>query len=360
MSALDDIEWEACLLEPVQNREAERFVRKSAGFVSPGARYFLDSPWLTRATVAFGLLRVPLVHVRPDLGGMIALVVSQESSCRYCYTGTRTLMLILGFPEARIRSLEGDAAELTPAERAALDFARCIARAVPLATCREAQPLFDAGFVPGAVKEMAFLAAVNVFFNRLSTLPALPPAQVEYAWYDRLLRPFIAFQLWRRPAPRPETLRAEQREGPFAAFVNALDGLPVATRLRDVIDDALQPSALSQRIKGLVFAVVARGIGCPLSEREATGLLVGDGLAPAQIEHVLAHLSGPELDSLEQAAVSLARESIWCRPALIQRQVRSIRPLFTPEQFVELIGVAALANTICRLAVAVDIARQSA
>jgi alkylhydroperoxidase family enzyme len=182
---------------------------------------------------------------------------------------------------------------------------------------------------------------------------------LRYRWYNRLLAPIIATKLRPRPLTQGEELRHEQREGPFAAFVNAFDGLPIAGRLRDVIDDALQPSALSRRIKGLVFAVVARGIGCPLSESEATQLLLEEGLPPAVIEHVLAHLSSSDLDPLEQAAVSLARESIWYKPAAIQRQVRSIRPLFTHTQFVELIGIGALANTICRLAVAVDVARRS-
>jgi len=359
MGALDTVEWETCLLEPVRNPDAERYLRKSLGFVSPGARYFLDSPWLIRAFAALDVVHVPLVHVGSSLAGMIALVVSQENSCRYCYTATRTLMLILGFPEERIRSLEGDATELKPEQRATLDFARCVARGVPLATCRDARPLLDAGMSPEQLKEIAFLAVANVFYNRLSTLPALPPAPMEYRWYERLFRPFIAAKL-RQPPARPQPLAVEERQGPFAAFVNALSGLPAASRLRRVIDEALQPSALSRRIKGLVFAVVARGIGCPQSERDATDLLVAEGLTPAQVEHILAHLSGPELDPLEQAAASLARESIWYQPAPLQRHVRSIRPLFTHEQFVELIGLTALANSICRLSVAVDIERQAA
>ena len=35
-----------------------------------------------------------------------------------------------------------------------------------------------------------------------------------------------------------------------------------------------------------------------------------------------------------------------------------MRALFTREQFVDLIGITALANTVCRLSVAVDLADQ--
>jgi hypothetical protein len=106
---------------------------------------------------------------------------------------------------------------------------------------------------------------------------------------------------------------------------------------------------LSTRTKALVFAVVAHGIGCARCEREAVRLLAAEGLTAAQVEHALAHLGGPELTELECAAAALARESIWYRPAQIQRHLRSIRTLCTREQLVELIGSAALANMVCRL-----------
>ena len=362
MGALDAVEWEACLLEPVQNREAWRFLRRELGMVPPAWRYFLDSAWLTRAAARLNVVIIPMLRMPLELSEMVALVVSQESSCRYCYAATRTAMRILGFPDARIRRLEEDflSADITPQEKVALEFARCVARGSPLATCREVRPLFDAGFEPDAAKELAFFATLHVFFNRLSTLPALPPQQVDIAnrWKVRLLRPLIASHVRPHRAARPEFLSRPQREGPFAELVNALDGLPAAARLRAVIDDAWGSPALSRRAKGLVFAVVARGIGCALSEREAVRLLVGQGMAAADVEHALTHLSGTDLDAHERAAVSLARESIWYRPAPLQRHVQSIRPLFTREQFVELIGVAALANMVCRLAVAMDVARQ--
>jgi alkylhydroperoxidase family enzyme len=150
-------------------------------------------------------------------------------------------------------------------------------------------------------------------------------------------------------------LTADQRSGPFASTVNALDGLPGAARLRAVINGAWESPVLERRTKALVFAVVARGLGCSVSEMEARRLLVAEGHTEAAIDQVLAHLSGPDVSPQDAAAAALARESIWVRPAQIQRYVRSLRSLFSHDQLVELLGVAALANTVCRLGVAVDI-----
>ena len=150
--------------------------------------------------------------------------------------------------------------------------------------------------------------------------------------------------------------RRREREGPFAPLVNALDGLPIASRLRRAIDVCLRGSSLERRTTALIFAVVARGIGCALSEREACALLVAEGLPAHDIESALAHLTAPSLTTLDRAAAALARDSIWPQPAALQRHAREVRPLFTRQQFVDLIGTAALANTCCRLAVAVDLA----
>jgi alkylhydroperoxidase family enzyme len=93
MPALDNVDWEACLLEPIHNPEAERRVRKAMGIVPPVVRYFLDSVWWPDAVVALDLVHTPLLHVSPDLAEMVALVVSQESACRYCFNMTRGILV---------------------------------------------------------------------------------------------------------------------------------------------------------------------------------------------------------------------------------------------------------------------------
>jgi alkylhydroperoxidase family enzyme len=360
VGALDAVEWEACLLDPVHDPEAEQALRRASGMVPRGAYYFLDSAWVTDAFMQLRIDQVPLRHLSAELAGLIALAVSQDNSCRYCYAGTRSMMRILGYPEERIRLLEEDALELSPANSAVLTFARRVSRAAPITCAGDGRALLEVGWSAEAVKEIAFSAISNVFFNRLTTMPALPLPETDIArrWYIRLLRPLIALRLKPRRAVAPDVLTAAQRSGPFAEIVNALDGLPGAARLRGIIDAAWLSPVLSRRTKALVFAVVARGVGCTSCEPEAVRLLAGEGLAAPQIEHALAHLGGPELSQIDSAAAALARESIWYRPAHIQRHLRSIRSLFTREQLIELIGITALANAVCRLGVAVDIERQ--
>ena len=361
MTALDAVEWEACVLEPVRDPATEAFLRRTYGrLVPPAMRYFAGAPWLLRSVVALELDALPLLHAPDALAHMIALVVSQDSSCRYCYTATRSIMRILGYPEARIRRLEEDvaSADLAPRERAALVFARRVSRATPLAGGGggDVRTLLEAGWSAEAIREIAMLAAISVYFNRISTLPALPPAEVDLAdrWVVRLLRPLLARRFRPRRVRAVPPLAPAEREGPFASLINAYDGLPGAPRLRAIVDDLWRSTTLPRRTVALMCAVVARGLGCDVSEAEARRLLAGEGLEPDAIAHALAHLSGPGLDALDTAAAALARESIWYRPAHIQRQVQALRAACAPAQLLDIIGVASFANLLCRLGIALD------
>jgi len=110
---------------------------------------------------------------------------------------------------------------------------------------------------------------------------------------------------------------------------------------------------LPRRTKAFAFAVVARGLGCSLSEREAVRLLTAEGVTAAEIDATLAHLASPVLDPIEAAIVPFARETIWYRPVQIQRRARALRAQLTREQFLELVGITALANAVCRLSAVV-------
>ena len=76
----------------------------------------------------------------------------------------------------------------------------------------------------------------------------------------------------------PTRLRPEQRTGPFAALVEGFDGLSFAGMLREFLDAVLCNGALRRRTKALVFAVVARALGCARCEAEAASVVVADGL----------------------------------------------------------------------------------
>jgi len=322
-----------------------------------GVPYFAASPWIVHSLVAMSSYRVRLVYVNFALADIVGLVVSQDNSCRFCYATQRMLMRLQGLSEARIQQLEGDLlkAQFAPREKLALDFARLISRASSLACGSDKDRLQDAGWPEAAVRELAFLAAAHVYFNRIHTLPAIPPERGERLsshWSLRFLAPVVGRILRSRfVRGEVEALPAEMRSGPYSYLVLALEGLPAARALRRLLDEAWASPVLGQRTKALIFAVIARGLGCALSEREASRLLLEAGLSADEIGTILAHLGSPALDPTDAVIVPFARETIRYRPAEIQRRARTLRERMPAGQFLEVLGIAALANAVCRLGV---------
>jgi alkylhydroperoxidase family enzyme len=325
MTTMQEVEWEDCLLEPRRDPDLEQEVRKRFGVVPPSLPYLTPCPWLAR-TYLINLDDSKLVHLSFELSDLVFLAVSQDNSCRYCYNAQRAMLRLQGYR---------------------------LSRANPLPSGPELKLLQDAGFDEEEVKELAFRASFTVFGNRLTTLPAMPYDQVPALtsrWWVRLLRPLLARRI--RQGQRrgsPEFLEPGQRIGPYSYLVLALDGLPVARVLRELLDAAWTSPILPPRTKALVFAVVARGLGASLAEREAVRLLTEDSLEQTQIEEILSHLASPILDAVESEILPLARESIRYRPVQIQRRAREVRQKLSVEQFIELVGVISLANMVCRM-----------
>lgn len=363
MAVLQDVEWEVCLLEPHHDTELERSARREMGiFVPPIFPYFEPCPWAARALLALTQHRVLLVHMDFALTDLVGLVVSQDNSCRFCYAAQRALLRAQGLSQARIRQLEDDmlAAQSDPRDRAALEFAKRVSRCSPRPSQADRARLREAGWDGEGIAELAFVAAANVFMNRVATIPALPCERAERIaehWLLGLLAPLTkrVIRSRRRRAPRVP-LPAEMRAGPYAELVLRLDGLPAARALRRVLDEAWGSPLLPARSKGLVFAVVARGLGCPRSEAEAKRLLAVEGLAADEVERVLTHLGSPALDPLEAAVVPFARETIRYLPVQVQRRARELFERLDHRQFIELVGIASLANAVCRLWIALDAA----
>lgn len=354
--ALRDVAWEACLLEPRRDAALEREVRRAIGAVPFGVPYFTPVPWIVRAIVGFGQPR--LVHVDPVLADLVGMVVGQDNSCRYCYATQRTLMRLQGYSERRILQLEDDwnRARFAPRERAALEFARLLSRGIGLDARAAHATLTTAGWHERALPELAFLAAAHVFLNRVHTLPAIPPQRMERMsthWALRWVSPVTRLVL-RSYQERgvPETLGADGAAGPFAYVVRALDGLPVARALRSILDDAFASGALPAGARALVFATVARGLSDAPAEREARRLALEAGLSAAELDRVLTHLGAPELGAVERLAVPFARETVRCRPVEIQRSARTLHAQIPADAFLDLIGIAALANAVTRLSLA--------
>ena len=360
MSALQNVDWEACLLEPREDPDLEREVKKAFGFVPDWLPYYYPCPWLVRAQIRCHPFNLPLAHTDFAFSELVLLVVSQDNSCRYCYAAARSLLRILGHSDAEIRRLEDNlaTAELSAERKLALDFARRISRANPIPSADQKRRLVEAGYDAGEIQELVFLVAINVFANRIATLPALPPQfmeQFDRRWYVRLARPLLGALLrFKIKRGKPEFLTPEEMSGPYSYVVEALDGLPAARQQRAVLDEAWTSPILGRRAKGLIFAVVARTLGCARAEAEALRLLAEEGLSAEAAERILTHLGGPDLDPIEAAVVPFARETVWYEPAQIQRRARGVRQHLTSEQFLELVGITALANTVCRFGVLTD------
>ncbi len=357
---MTDIEWEECLLEPRASPELEQRFTRETGRPSGTIRFLDGCDWLGDAVIRLQVELLNRVFLEPDLADEVGLVVSQDNSCRYCFGAQRAFLRILGMKEARIAHLEQDllTGDFTPRSRAALEFARRVSRSSPLASQEDVEALRKAGFSDAEVSELTGLIGLYLFFNKLSTMLALAPAHVEQlpdSWRARIMRPLLAIRLRRmRKTARRLDLTAEEKTGPFSAVVVGLDGLPMARQLRIVLDGMWSSNAITPRAVPLVFAVIARALGCAASEREATRLLVERGLTVEEVQEILTHLSSPALDEIEREIVPLARETVWYQPAQIQGRCREFRDLVTREQMLEFIGVASLANAICRLGVLSD------
>jgi len=333
---LADVEWESCLLEPAPDPELAAYLQRELGGVPRSAPYLTACPWVVRSLASIGRY----AHLDRRLSDLIGLVVSQDNSCRFCFAMQRVVLRVQGFPERQIRALEEGlfAAEIDEKDRAALEFVRRFSRGQPLASARDLEALRRAGWSEPLIREIAFCAASMVYYNRLSTLPAIPPQDVEALpdrWWARVLFTLIA------PLARRQLRRAHRRsaQGPLSA----------AAALRRLLDEAFASPVLPRRTKALVFAVVARGLACPASEAEAGRLLAAEGLAPAEQDAILAHLASPDLDATEAALLPLARDTIRYRPAQIQRRSRALLEGVGVAPFVEFVGVSALANAVCRL-----------
>jgi alkylhydroperoxidase family enzyme len=349
-----DAQWGECWLEPGPvPADLAALIKKVTGGGMPewGARLSVV-PWVTRGFVRGIDKRI--AHMPLALWDLIHFVVSQDNACRYCYGATRTILRILGYADDAIDRLERDVqlADLTPAETAALRFSRKVSQANPLPGAAELRVLAEAGFTKPAIAEITFTAAFSGYGNRVATMFALPPDTIERMLRNpvvRVLRPFIARQFRGKhvaavPPPVPN-------DPPFAALVGALEGSPTAHEVRAVIDDALTSPILPRRSKLLMFGVIGRALDCGWVTEEVEHALAADGFAPADVEDVLSNLGSRSLDERERLLVPFARETVRYRSVAIQQRTRELAARLRTDELVEAAGVAALANSVGRLAV---------
>jgi len=111
--------------------EVDRHLRSAIRpVVAPTPLYFHAAPWLVDQLTLLSERLMTRVHLDHRLADLIGVVVSRDNSCRYCFAAQRAILRLLGFSEQQITRLEHDLmlADLSPAVKAALEYARRISR----------------------------------------------------------------------------------------------------------------------------------------------------------------------------------------------------------------------------------------
>jgi AhpD family alkylhydroperoxidase len=357
-----DVEWLPPLLTEHRDRARVARIKALAGRVDEGLAYFMASDWVPETNAVLNVQLFTRVDLDHELSDLVGLAVSQDNSCRYCFAATRILLVMAGYPRDRVARLEQNLAiqDLDDKGRAMIAFARKLSRSSPHVSAADVESLRRVGLSGRAYRELAAAVSLWVYFNRISTLAALPPQPMEAApdhWIARIGRPLIGLYLDRTHHRRgkPVALPAEMRKGPCAGAVNALDGLPVALALRRSIDAMWKSTGIAPRARGLMCATIARALGCPTSQAEATAMLADLGVDAATVNGVLAHLDAPDLSDTERILIRFARETVRYEPAAIQRSAGRLSERLSEREFVEAIGTVSMANMLCRLHMALAV-----
>lgn len=352
-----EIEWSESLVPPPPPSPMTPVLTARAqsvfGVVPAWVEALHWCPWVVEAMLDG--ITVRLVHIDLDLVSQLRLVVAQENSCRYCYGTARLMLRTLGFSREFVRALERDliAAHLGPRDRAALDYARLLSRADPRPGAAQARVLVDAGFTPEAVAEIAGITAMWLMATRMTTLLAVPPAPEAETerWWARVTQPLLDRTLRRQarefPLVTPDPAR---RISAFDPVIAPFGDLPAAASLRNIVDAALGDGPLPRRTRLIVSAVIGRALGCDVTLQLLRQLLAADGIEPAAVDAMLDPLDADWLDDRERLLLHTARDTVHVRqPRLVQRRMQEVRARLRPDEFIDFVGLASVANGLARL-----------
>ena len=179
-----DIEWLEPLIEPEPSQALKQYARQNLGVASSTLGFFASCPWVMRGMI--DLLSTKRVHIDHDLTDLVALMVSRDNSCRYCYAASRMILRLLGMSEERIRRLEQDLemAQLDARTKLALDFAARISRSNPSPTQADKKALLDLDYpthlwLEKEIKSVANVARRDVreFLELAASIPIKPEVQ---------------------------------------------------------------------------------------------------------------------------------------------------------------------------------------
>jgi alkylhydroperoxidase family enzyme len=354
---LNEIEWGEPILPVVDDKKWEKQVRRELGGpVTDLLMIVTPSEWLRLACLRWPRYKVTQFSQR--LADIATLVTAQENACRYCYGIARSQLKLFGYSEKLISRIEKglQLAELDEKERTFIQFCRNLARSSPRPPKKERQRLIELGFSELAVAEMAFYIANHCFVNRTATFISCPLFHklewISDNFLGKLFRPIIAKQirktLWQDIEPLPDNLSN------FSGVIRALKGLPAAKVINDAMTGAFESEVLSKELKILMFAVVARSLECQFCITESKYMASQLGIEEQEFEYALTSLSSPRLNDAESRIFTWTRETVHFETGDIQRRIRSLSTQVDDLILLEAIGVAALANTVVRLAVLLE------
>ncbi|MDM0029464.1 carboxymuconolactone decarboxylase family protein [Variovorax saccharolyticus] len=358
---LSEIKWGDPILPATHDLEWEAELKRRGAQILEVDRRVAPNRWLREA--AYEATNYVPIALSERLHRMGNMVTAQENACRYCYGANRAYMKVLGYSESFIQQVERDVqtAELDAKERAYIAFCRSLARSRPRPAAAERTALLDLGYTPDQIGEIAFAISIGCFYNRVSTLLAVPSEQKfermasgRFRWVLQLALPLMKKFGPRRPVQAAPD-RAALAAGPFGMVAAPLAGLRAGAVMKAALDGAFESGRLSRSAKLLMFAVVARTLGCPHCEADANRLLAEEGLRPAEIESAIATLHCPRLAQREAGLLAWARDTVYYEPSSIQQKTRALgAELGDADALLEAIGVASLANGTVRLAMLLE------
>jgi hypothetical protein len=158
----------------------------------------------------------------------------------------------------------------------------------------------------------------------------------------------------RRRASPEASAEDSLTDGGFAPVIAPLAGLPSHKVMHSILKGAFASDVLSTPTKALMFAVVARTLGCGFCEKEAVKLLAQEGLGAGEIETALSTLQWKGIAPQQSGLLSWARDTVYYETGKIQLLTRQLGAAIGDAALLEAIGVAALANATVRLAMLVE------
>lgn len=352
----NQMSWGDPILPIVVDREWEAEVIADIGTLPDLYRRLAPSKWLRKTMLKWP--RIPVSEFPQHLGDIGALVTAQENACRYCYGVARSYLRMFGHSDKAIGRMERDMqfGELDEKERVFIKFCRNLSRSTPRPPKEEREKLISLGFSPKAVSEMAFHIGNHCFCNRVSTFISCMPMHkletISYSLKGRIMRPIIARKLRGLETtnfdPLPQNLNY------FPGVVAALEDTTGAAALNEAMQSAMESEILSQELKILIFAVVARSLECKFCSVESLKMARSLGLGDGEFEQAISSLKSPRLNADETRLLSWARETVHYETTSIQKSLRELSQEVDTTMLLEAIGIASLANTVVRLAILLE------